>query len=561
MGLLRNSVIVGVATTLAGVGLMELVSDSPLKTPKPSWYVQATLLTGVAGAIGYALVNNPYTPEAVELNAQSLHEPCFTCDGVGTWDDGNCVDCEGSGLMAESSGNFAEFFSAEVFEADRKLRRRTRWTWARGFEKPKTVAQHGFDQVGFDNYATRDEYEQATGYEIDEQYRQRNWPHRYQDVFTYEPQSTYHISDLPEGYRLHLWKPQTRAKEWMAFAKSPSMGEHDWESFEHDSKSGLTADLLEWYNQDIARPETAKLNPLQRLAIAKGLKSGKVQIKRVEHPKVEKEIEDKDDGTISYKTITPHLIEYFASGGPDQLEPQVIAQIKGGSPTYIKDITSSHLFGKYDHVFPFLQGLSFMGYKKAGDNRSVNRFNKDSSSWPNVYHAWFKNVVENGIRECKISGKDNYDNQVNSWSSVANVQINGNSVIRFLNGERINPHYFRDDKTENWQDDGFSYRRESKNVTVYDIECRVFEVWTDKGWHRPRNLTQAKLYEGAMEEQLDGNWKINKFNFVNLVADKYRFEKTAIIKDSMISGELDTVLYRSNYKNTTHLMCRRFKKN
>ena len=70
MSLLRNSIIVGAATTLVGVGLMELSSESPLKTPKPSWYVQATLLTGLAGALGYALVNNRYTPEALELDAE-----------------------------------------------------------------------------------------------------------------------------------------------------------------------------------------------------------------------------------------------------------------------------------------------------------------------------------------------------------------------------------------------------------------------------------------------------------------------------------------------------------
>tara|TARA_R110000765_G_scaffold370808_3_gene461026 strand:- start:80 stop:295 length:216 start_codon:yes stop_codon:yes gene_type:complete len=67
MSLIRNSLLVAVGTTVAGIGLMELFSSTPFKTPKPSWYYQATLLTGIAGGIGYALVNNRYTPDALEL--------------------------------------------------------------------------------------------------------------------------------------------------------------------------------------------------------------------------------------------------------------------------------------------------------------------------------------------------------------------------------------------------------------------------------------------------------------------------------------------------------------
>ena len=67
MSLIRNSLLVAVGTTVAGIGLMELFSSKPFKTPKPSWYYRATLLTGLAGGMGYALVNNRYTPDALEL--------------------------------------------------------------------------------------------------------------------------------------------------------------------------------------------------------------------------------------------------------------------------------------------------------------------------------------------------------------------------------------------------------------------------------------------------------------------------------------------------------------
>ena len=156
MSLLRNSIIVGAATTLVGVGLMELSSESPLKTPKPSWYVQATLLTGLAGALGYALVNNRYTPEALELNAESP-----TDDELESWserqDDGSMlvmIDEDGDShteLTYDDEGELTNLkrFMAEVFEAT-KPRRRTTLTWTRGYD-PAFVSMDGDRRVFANN--------------------------------------------------------------------------------------------------------------------------------------------------------------------------------------------------------------------------------------------------------------------------------------------------------------------------------------------------------------------------------------------------------------------------
>ena len=90
MSLLRNSILAAAGTTVAGIGLMELSSSKPFSLPKPSWYLQASILTGVAGGIGYFLVNNKYTPEEIKTDAESP-----TDDELESWserqDDGSML--------------------------------------------------------------------------------------------------------------------------------------------------------------------------------------------------------------------------------------------------------------------------------------------------------------------------------------------------------------------------------------------------------------------------------------------------------------------------------------
>ena len=431
-------------------------------------------------------------------------------------------------------------FAAEVFEADRKLRRRTRWTWARGFEPQ------------YAGHETRDEYETAVGYDIDDDYyNNRTWS--YEKVYPYDEKHTYHISDLPEGYHLHLWKPRRRSQKWKALGKSPNQDR--WEEWIHDSKGGFTADLLEWYNQDIAKPEVKALSPMQKFVIAKGGKSGKVQIHRVEHPKVEKEIEDKETGTISYKTITPHIIEYFASGGPDRLEPRKVAEIRDG---WTWNITSLDEDDAYYHVQPFLQGLSFLGWEKSGDNRSVNRFNKDASTWPNVYPAWFKNAVKQKMNKVDIDVKNRANRDVSSHSEAYAININDISMIRFLKGGHHHEYRFRNNYT---MYHGMEGKVPSAPLQVYDTTQYEFEIWDGEKWYRPRKSTQTKLYEGAMYENLNGEWTLNLADFITVVCEKYQFERQGRVKNSMQASWLLDNASTSIYKDAVHLMLRRVKKN
>ena len=547
MSLLRNSILAAAGTTVAGLGLMELTSSKPFSLPKPSWYLQASILTGVAGGIGYFLVNNKYTPEEIKMDAESP-----TDDELESWserqDDGSMlvmIDEDGDShteLTYDEDGELTHMkrFAAEVFEADRKLRRRTRWTWARGFEPQ------------YAGHETRDEYETAVGYNIDDEYyNNRNWS--YEKIYPYDEKHTYHISDLPEGYHLHLWKPRRRSQKWKALGKSPN--QDMWEVWVHDSKGGFTADLLEWYNQDIAKPEVKALSPMQKFVIAKGGKSGKVQIHRVEHPKVEKEIEDKETGTISYKTITPHIIEYFASGGPDRLEPRKVAEIRDG---WTWNITSLDEDDPYYHVQPFLQGLSFLGWEKSGDNRSVNRFNKDASTWPNVYPAWFKNAVKQKMNKVDIDVKDRANRDVSTQEEAYAININDISMIRFLKGGHHHEYRFRNNYT---MYDKMEGRIPVAPLQVYDTTQYEFEIWDGEKWYRPRKSTQTKLYEGAMYENLNGEWQLNLVDFITVVCEKYQFERQGRVKNSMQASWLLDNAYTSTYKNTVHLMLRRVKKN
>ena len=148
MSLLRNSVIVGGATFLVGSAFME-IGKADSKSDIGKWPYVATFLSG---ALGFYLLKQNFipVPKALELDAESLREEyerhwgeiddegakglirCGGCDEATSYYDEMkfCEACQGR-KNAESSSSL-QSFAAEVFEADRKIRRRTRWTWTRG---------------------------------------------------------------------------------------------------------------------------------------------------------------------------------------------------------------------------------------------------------------------------------------------------------------------------------------------------------------------------------------------------------------------------------------------
>jgi hypothetical protein len=53
-----------------------------------------------------------------DMMAEGYDEPCFSCDGIGTWDDGDCEYCEGSGMMSDTLRAEMVIYNSEYFDAD-----------------------------------------------------------------------------------------------------------------------------------------------------------------------------------------------------------------------------------------------------------------------------------------------------------------------------------------------------------------------------------------------------------------------------------------------------------
>ena len=350
MSLLRNSVIVGGATFLVGSALMEVSKGNE----KVGWWPYTA--TFLSGALGFYLLRQQFVPvpEALELNSERIHgderldrwveshygdeydwllledsslfedyDPYDILeDFIVLDDDGNehkglviihreeydaeydfqnqaittvIADNEDDAYEELALGDLADedweiveireaeelqSFSAEVFMADRKIRRRTRWTWTRGPEE---------------GYADKDAVPYSEVYDYTSR-QGRGYYGSY--VPKYKIEDSYHINDLPEGYHLHLLKPNLRKDYWMAIAKSPSSP--TWKKYESRNKAGLTEQLLAWYNDDIAKPEVAELSPIDKLMIQSGMVSGDVQISRIE--------------TKGHKGDEYNKIQWFASG-------------------------------------------------------------------------------------------------------------------------------------------------------------------------------------------------------------------------------------------------------
>jgi hypothetical protein len=406
---------------------------------------------------------------------------------------------------AESSSSL-QSFAAEVFEADRKIRRRTRWTWTRGQEQ-------GFG-----------ENDGALPYDIDYTGRKgRGYYGSYVPIYSIE--DSYHISDLPEGYHLHLYKPALRSSSWKAFSKSPTS---NWEEYNDYKKSNLTGELLSWYNQDIAKPEQKTLSPIEKLMISKGMKSGTIQIERIVIPKTK---------------YTPKSIQYFAFGGRTNMKPTKLCEIQSG-------VVSLETVARHStpNLFAFAQGLKFMT-EKAGTLRSVNRFNKDPEAWVKSYPAWFQNAVKNKLTDIDVEFMESDVEQYNSG-----MKINDILVLKFLNGA-----------------DRYSWRpineSERKVIDTPYGEMPQFEIYeldlTDPAPITPRPSTMQKIYAKSFKQNLSGDWKFDKEMFMMAVVDKYKFENggSERIHNSMSKGQIWVIAIIPYMTPMAELMARRFKKN
>jgi hypothetical protein len=398
-----------------------------------------------------------------------------------------------------------------VFEADRKIRRRTRWTWTRGQESGFEVENDDISELPYDiDYTGR---------------KGRGYYGSYVPI--YSVKDSYHISDLPEGYHLHLYKPALRSSSWKAFSKSPTS---DWKVFNNYKKSNLTGELLSWYNEDIAKPEQKTLSPIEKLMISKGMKSGTIQIERIVIPKTK---------------YTTEKIQYFAFGGSKltkRTTPLNFCVIDSGV------VSLENVEYEFEpHLFAFAQGLKFMT-EKAGTLRSVNRFNKDPEAWVKSYPAWFQNAVKNKLTDIDVEfiGLD-----VEKYDS--GMKINDILVLKFLNGvDRYSWRPINEDKR--------------KVIDTPYGEMPQFEIYeldmNDPAPIIPRPSTMQKIYAKSFKQNLIGDWKFDKEMFMMAVVDKYKFENggSESIHNSMTNEPIwviETIPYMTPM---AELMARRYKK-
>ena len=413
-------------------------------------------------------------------------------------------------------------FAAEVFMADRKIRRRTRWTWTRSMED-------GFDYS--------------------------NIPYTI-DSWNYRQDGAYHISDLPEGYHLHLYKPKKRSRQWIAYAKHPQSDK--WDKFYARNKAYLTPQLLEWYNLSIATPTKQEMSPIMQMLIDTGSASGDVKISRVVIPEVPRMRKMPDGTKQKVGVLTSEQIKFYATK-PNE-KPQILATKSGSGYDFSMSENGFERLG----VLAFMQGLAFIG-SQAGTTRSVNRFNKNPEAWVKSYPAWFQNTVKNKINHLRIKIRTmNRFNNILSKGSNIEIFINNVTVATLNRGEKF---YSRQTPTNNtkWIED-FELLSEPKIKVMGEEYPPIFILNEDGEFEQPRPSTQRKIYQNSMILQDDGTYQINHLKFLMEITDRYKFENQTWLNETM-SGKRTANLDKqsqevnSQYQPIMKTMLRRFKKN
>ena len=343
-------------------GVIEKIAPSPRCSPDCMHYHIRTTKTVRQGkeinenAIGEIFMTHPYEDFGWELKRAKHIQ---------------VMDAESFSANQNEDLSGIKQFMAEVFEADRKARRRTTLTWARGMEQ-------GF--MGDDDFL-----KQPRPYEVDDYYGS-----------SYKNENAYHISGLPPGYHIHLWKPRRRSQWWEVKMKSPNS--ELWDGNYSKSKSRIMPKVLKWYNDAIAAPIELELTPIQQLMIGQGMISGETQIHRIEIPATIQKKKNKITGEMVSKTIIAGKIQYYYSGGENDSEPTLFATYDGMIEFELNTPPAS--------IANFCRGLIYLDTETAGNLRSVNRYNKDRKQWVASHPAWFQNMCKQGINSLYFTEQD-----------------------------------------------------------------------------------------------------------------------------------------------------------
>ena len=500
---MRDTLLVGSATFLVGSALMEIGDGNK----EVGWWPYVG--TFISGALGFYIVtatNMVKVEEKPKKKKVTMEDFRFLAEGptddeLEAWserqDDGSMlvmIDEDGDShteLTYDEEGDLTNLkrFMAEVFEATKKPRRRTTLTWTRGID-PKY----------------RDDFDSG------------NYPYNVPNYYssTYKDSNAYHIKELPEGYALHLWKPLRRGYYWRGYAKSPHSPA--WERFDFYRKSGSIQDVLSWYNNQIAIPETKELSPFEIMLQQQGVVSDDIIIKRVEP--------------------TPERVQYFYEGGPAKYAPTKFAEVQkwNNELEFFNQIPTS--------LLNFCRGLIYVGWEKDGTMRSVNRYNADRKQWVASHPAWFQNMVKQKVKQLyfDVNGRG-------QW------RINGTNFLIFSDSSWF-PYAVKRNKRLPDGNLMFAVVKEGENGIIV--------------WEIPRPTTQMKMY--ASYHNMEGEYPIDnsqRGHIFNECVAKYNPQKYEQIHDSMLNGSVvDNPLGFYSESNASlkgtekagHLMLRRFKK-
>ncbi len=503
MSIMRDTLLVGGATFLVGSALMEIGDGNK----EVGWWPYVG--TFISGALGFYIVtatNMVKVEEKPKKKKVTMEDFRFLAEGptddeLESWserqDDGSMlvmIDEDGDShteLTYDEEGDLTNLkrFMAEVFEATKKPRRRTTLTWTRGID-PKY----------------RDDFDSG------------NYPYNVPNYYssTYKDSNAYHIKELPEGYALHLWKPLRRGYYWRGYAKSPHSPA--WERFDFYRKSGSIQDVLSWYNNQIAIPETKELSPFEIMLQQQGVVSDDIIIKRVEP--------------------TPERVQYFYEGGPAKYAPTKFAEVQkwNNELEFFNQIPTS--------LLNFCRGLIYVGWEKDGTMRSVNRYNADRKQWVASHPAWFQNMVKQKVKQLyfDVNGRG-------QW------RINGTNFLIFSDSSWF-PYAVKRNKRLPDGNLMFAVVKEGENGIIV--------------WEIPRPTTQMKMY--ASYHNMEGEYPIDnsqRGHIFNECVAKYNPQKYEQIHDSMLNGSVvDNPLGFYSESNASlkgtekagHLMLRRFKK-
>lgn len=306
----------------------------------------------------------------------------------------------------------AESFSAE----GRKPRRRSRLAWTRGYDPAYTDSEGKMDT---DNLSYGDRLKD--------------------DIMRRPSKDAYHISPLPEGYFIHLWK-NTDNGWWYSYMKSPYQTTVN--RVMKINKKGVIQQTLDWYNESIKTPEAVGgLTPMEVMLRDAGLITQTPMIKRVFVKGYERKAYR--DGKQRVTHTIHDEYQWYGYGGPDSLEVRKIASLRkvrrdeaGWKSSRMKgDGFNVRVFPdpKYAFANNFLRGLLFLDAKKSGKESSIDKYNDNSKKWvtnSKLHPAWFQNACKQNVVNMRIRGEYEKDDNFKKTGKVI-FSINGVKFLEF----------------------------------------------------------------------------------------------------------------------------------